>query len=1310
MLLPLSIPKQRALMALSCLLAAATLGLLGSPTGAGQSPDAPSSAVPAAAAASPWVRMQAEPRPGVAGTRSRYTHLPMHFEPNLGQTAADVRFTAHGHGYTLYLTEEEVVFSLLPGKPRADGRDRRVLSRMAGSSLEENGRTKQPNAVMRMRLEGSNRSSSPSIEGLERLPSISNYFLGNDPKQWRTHVPHFRRVKYKGVYPGIDLVFYGNPRQLEYDFVLAPGANPGDIRLAFQGVDEMRLADSGDLILKVADAELTQKVPRIYQDVNGRRQEVRGRYVLRKKEQELVAVAPADKVTEAWVGFQVASYEPDRRLVIDPVIVYSTYLGGSETDIAYDIAVDSAGNTYVTGQTASLNFPSVGAPFPNAGGSQDAFLAKINADGTALVYATYLGGRLDDSAQSIAVDAAANTYLTGWTNSFDFPLVNARDTLLEGGQDAFVLKLGGDGAALVYSTYLGGGGGGSGFGGIDVGFGIAVDAAGNAYVAGATQGKFPVTPNAFQVLRGGDFDGFVTKVSSDGLSLVYATYLGGFDIDYAYDITIDVQGNAYVTGTTRSGSPIPFPTKNALQGGFLWPQEAFISKLNAAGTDLVYSTYLGSLALLGYGNTNIEEGRGIVVDTAGDAYVTGRIVWPNGFNSGFIVKLADNGTSIPWGVAFEEYSAGWDIDVDAGNHAYVTGEIETSAGAIGAFVAKLNADGSSAYREVFGTNGISVGQGIAVDGFGNAYVTGGTNSTDFPVGNALFPNYSGGSADAFVLKISEASAFCVPDAFEPDNTSEAASSIPAGEVQSRSICPVRDEDWASFNLDGHSQVIIETAGESGDTRMWLYDSALNQLDYSDDEGTDRFSRIDRVCGEDELPAGTYYVMIDEYDGDDEIEAYNLSLTVSACDSDSDADSIPDAEDNCPDAWNPGQQDLDGDGIGDACDNAQELCGSEAILIDAVAFLPGLHAIASEQHIATQGAVAVQSGASLSLEAPSMAFAAGFRVADGGVLHAMVGAVSCAVPTGALSSPMAPAPLSATAAEPTVEPTAVTRAAPLHLASAEQLSDQALALLTRYGVDLDAIAHLLADPDGGWVLFETADDILPADANGDSDIYRLDTFTEALALVSRTPAGSAGNGPSRYPAADASGELVVFQSAADDLVEGDTNGVSDIFLHDAPVAETSRITLLDAGAAAHPALDAAGQDLLYDQRGEEGRRQVLLEGLWDGLPAETVSLPEDSSGQPLDNHHPAISADGRYVAYLETPADGAEAGGCQVYLYDRDTAWFERVPCPAALAADPEAARPAFSADAAQVEWFLPGGDVSMVTPNPLWSGSMGVGE
>jgi YD repeat-containing protein len=327
---------------------------------------------------------------------------------------------------------------------------------------------------------------------------------------------------------------------------------------------------------------------------------------------------------------------------------------------------------------------------------------------------------------------------------------------------------------------------------------------------------------------------------------------------------------------------------------------------------------------------------------------------------------------------------------------------------------------------------------------------------------------------------------------------------------------------------------------------------------------------------------------------------------------------------------------------------------------------------------------------------------GFRVALGGQLSARIDS-----PGGAGTSPLSTAspatagaaPAGARAAESAARAAPV---APIPVAQPEQLSAALQVLLDLYGVDRASMAHLLADPDGAWLLFESAQDILPADANGASDIYRLDTFLETLSLISRTPEGAAGNGPSRYPAADATGEFVVFQSAADDLVEGDTNGVSDIFLHDAPVAETSRITLLDAGAAAHPALDAAGQDLLYDQRGEDGRRHVLLEGLWNGLPAETLSLPDDATGAALDNHHPAISADGRYVAYLEAAerADGG-APGCRVYFYDRDTGGFERAACPEALAANPEAARPTFSTDGTQVEWFLPGADNPVVVPNPL---------
>jgi Tol biopolymer transport system component len=266
-----------------------------------------------------------------------------------------------------------------------------------------------------------------------------------------------------------------------------------------------------------------------------------------------------------------------------------------------------------------------------------------------------------------------------------------------------------------------------------------------------------------------------------------------------------------------------------------------------------------------------------------------------------------------------------------------------------------------------------------------------------------------------------------------------------------------------------------------------------------------------------------------------------------------------------------------------------------------------------------------------------------------------------------------------------------------------LSASAQDLLIRAGVDIDIAEHVLSDADEQWLLFTTNQDILPADRNEASDIYRLDLFTESLTLLSRTPQGTAGNGPSRYPAADATGELVVFQSDADDLVEGDTNGVTDIFLHDVPVAETIRVTAAAAEASEHPALDAAGEDLLYDQRNADGQRQVLIDGLWDDTVAESVSLVEDGAGISLDNHHPAISADGRYVAYLEALADG-DAPTCAVHVYDRDTALYQRTTCPDALAADPETARPYFSSDGSELIWYLSGAQLPVVVPNALLEG------
>ena len=432
---------------------------------------------------------------------------------------------------------------------------------------------------------------------------------------------------------------------------------------------------------------------------------------------------------------------------------------------------------------------------------------------------------------------------------------------------------------------------------------------------------------------------------------------------------------------------------------------------------------------------------------------------------------------------------------------------------------------------------------------------------------------------------------------------------------------------------------------------------------------------------------------DQADGD-----YDGLGDVCDAGTDADRDDVPDGSDNCPLISNANQADLDDDGRGDACDAIQEICDGDPLMVDALTFGPGTHTLTSEQSIATQGAVHLTAGADVTFHAPTVMFQPGFRVASGATIHALAGAAVCAAP--AAESFTVETTTVQTHEDPNELPADVL-ASPLPVTHAAQLPDWVIELLALYGVDLDHVDHLLLDPQGWWLLFETPDGVLPADENGLSDIYRLDLLTATLSLLSRTPWGNAGNGPSRYPAADASGELVMFQSDAQDLVADDDNNVTDIFLHEVPLGETSRITATAAGASAHPAVDAAGEDLLYDQQTEAGHRQVLLDGLWGVKAPEPISLAADSTGLLLDNHHPAISADGRFVAYLEALAPAADQPGCQVHLYDRDSGRYRREPCPEALAAGPETARPYFSADGTQVEWYLPGAVGPVVVPNPL---------
>jgi uncharacterized repeat protein (TIGR01451 family) len=539
---------------------------------------------PPAEAGSPADRRRAPVSGADRATRAQldeaYGRLPLSFEANRGQADARVRFISRASGARLFLTADEAVLAL----PR----------RGAVSA-----------AAVRMKVVNADPAARP--EGLDQLDVTTNYFKGHDPNQWHTNVPAFARVRYPEVYPGVSLVYYGNQRQLEYDFVIAAGSDPCRIKLAFAGAQRLRVNAAGELVLRVAGGELRFHKPVAYQEGEGGRQTVEARYRLKGRRS---------------VSFKVGNYDRNRRLVIDPVLSYSTYLGGGGADNGHAIALDASGNAYVTGQTASANFPVSGNTYDATYASgADVFVTKINANGSALDYSTYLGGSGDDIGYGVAIDASGNAYVTGSTGSTDFPTTpGAFQGTLQGGSlpgDAFVTKLNPTGTALVYSTYLGGAS-------ADQANAIAVDSLGSAYVAGyTTSPDFPTTAGAFQTIYGGGGtpygDAFVTKLNLTGGALAYSTFLGGANADTANGIKVDDSGNAYVAGITRSSN---FPTTaGAFQttygglSGFYPLGDAFATKLNTNATALVYSTFLGGAG---------DDGAfGIDLSPAGEVYLTG---------------------------------------------------------------------------------------------------------------------------------------------------------------------------------------------------------------------------------------------------------------------------------------------------------------------------------------------------------------------------------------------------------------------------------------------------------------------------------------------------------------------------------------------------------------------------------------------------------------------------------------------------------------------------------------------------------------
>ena len=683
-------------------------------------------------------------RRGSPAVTQPYGNLPLTFEQNLGQTAAVVQFLSHGSGYSFFFTPTELVIE---------------LRRTTGGT-----RTKQvetvDSLVVKTRFLGANPHAA--IRGHHRLPGVSNYLIGNDAKSWRTGIANYAQVEYDSIYPGIDLVYYGNQRQLEYDFTVAPGSDPRAIRFAMSGADAITIDASGNLIMKAAGSELTHHAPIAYQTIGGTKRSVAARYRLGTGNQ---------------IGFEVGEYDHGRPLVIDPVFSYSTYIGGSGDDVPYWSDIDAQGNLYIAGATASVDFP-VDPPMDilqrNLKGGLDAFVTKLNPTGSAIVYSTYLGGKANDRALGISVAGNGSAYVVGLTRSSDFPTTNKaiQPKFAGGGRDGFVTALDPSGSKLVYSTYLGGSGDDQAWIG-------PTHSDGTIWVIGLTSSTdFRVTSGAFQTASAGGFDCFVTKIDPLGTQIIFSSYVGGGGDDNCIDGTVDAQGHALLTGSTSSTN---FPTtagafQRAYGGG---ATDAVVVKVALDGSSLVYSTYLG-----GSGDEDVSDGR---FDDSGNAYVPGvtssldfpttpgalQSRFAGGPEDGYLTVLNPTGS----GLLYSTYFGGSGDDAmggvrpDACGNVYFVGvtnstDLPTSKDALqssygggksDAFVGHLELRGSHLlYSSYFGGSGDdgADGQGVNLDGFGNLYVVGSTTSTDLFVTPNAFQRVEAGGQDGFAFKLS----------------------------------------------------------------------------------------------------------------------------------------------------------------------------------------------------------------------------------------------------------------------------------------------------------------------------------------------------------------------------------------------------------------------------------------------------------------------------------------------------------------------------------------------------------------------------
>jgi hypothetical protein len=661
---------------------------------------------------------------GHSAAVQRLGTMPVAFTRNMGQWPDSILFRASAGETTMWFLRDGIYYQFtrrIAKPPIGDAALAASFGPRLSDMPDKFDRERDSIETTMTKAEFVGASNSVQVIAIGEQDYKCNYFIGNDPARWHADVPNYSGISLKGLYSGVDVTFRGAGGRLEYEITGVSQAAVNQVQIVYRGADSVARQTDGISLVRT-----------------------------RFGERQFVGIIPAGQNSSATRESATATSPSS-----GTSLVYSTYLGGGNADEAQAIAVDGSGNAYVTGHTWSTNFPTQNPYQTDPGdGRFDVFVTKLSASGSSLVYSTYLGGTSDEIGQDIAVDGSGNAYVTGWTWSTNFPTQNPYQTR-QGGDDVFVTKLSASGSSIVYSTYLGGSGG-------EPGDGIAVDDSGNAYVTGLTNSTDFPTQSPYQTYQGGS-DVFVSKLSASGSSLVYSTYLGGTSRDNGYDIAVDDSGNAYVTGLTYSTD---FPTQSPYQTD-QDSADVFVAKLSASGSSLVYSTYLG-------GN-GVDIGDGVAVDGSGNAYVTG-LTYSTDFPTQspyqtdqdsadvFVAKLSASGSSLVYSTYLggSYTDCGYSIAVDGSGNAYVTGgthstnfptqnPYQTDPDA-GAFVTKLSATGNSLlYSTYLGGEGSEVGTGIAVDGSGNAYVTGWTASYDFPT-QSPYQTYQGGN-DIFVTKL-----------------------------------------------------------------------------------------------------------------------------------------------------------------------------------------------------------------------------------------------------------------------------------------------------------------------------------------------------------------------------------------------------------------------------------------------------------------------------------------------------------------------------------------------------------------------------